>query len=224
MTLELIASGRAADVYAYGAGRVLRRYRSDHDNLYEAAVMQYARAYGYPVPEVFEVTGRDMVMERLSGTTMLTAMGAQPWKMTSYAATLAGLMHALHEIPVPDWLHPKLGGGGSLVHLDLHPDNVMLTPRGPVVIDWSNAGRGDPDAEVADLWLIMSNADIPGSGAKQALLRTGRKIFVRAFMKHFDRDAVRRRLRVAMDHRLRDRNMRPAERERITKFVEKLAL
>ena len=29
----------------------------------------------------------------------------------------------------------------------------MLTSRGPVVIDWTNAGLGDPDIEVADLWL-----------------------------------------------------------------------
>jgi aminoglycoside phosphotransferase (APT) family kinase protein len=224
MTGELIASGRAADVYAHGDGFVLRRYRMDHDSLYEAAVMQHVRAHGYPVPEVVEVSGRDMIMERVSGPTMLSAMGTQPWKLRGFASTLARLVHALHEIPAPDWLHAKLAGGDALVHLDLHPDNVMLTDRGPVVIDWSNAGRGDPNAEVGDLWLIMSIADIPGAGPKRALLRTGRKLFVSAFMRHFDTDAVRRQLGVAMEHRLRDGNIRPAERERITRFVERLAL
>jgi len=33
-----------------------------------------------------------------------------------------------------------------IVHLDLHPENVMLTVSGPVVIDWRNATDGDPDS------------------------------------------------------------------------------
>ena len=224
MTSELIARGRAADVYAHGDGLVLRRYRTPHDCVYEAAVMKHARAHGYPVPEVVEAAGSDMVMERVQGPTMLTAFGSQPWKLAAFASMLAGLMHTLHDLPAPDWLQPKLGDGDALVHLDLHPDNVMLTKNGPVVIDWSNAGRGNPHAEVADLWLIMSNADIPGSGAKAAMLRAGRALFVRMFMRNFDIDAVRRQLPVAMDHRLRDRNMLPAERERIKRFVARKAL
>jgi len=221
---QLIASGRAADVYAYGDGLVLRRYRTPHDCLYEAAVMQHVRAHGYPAPEVVEVSAGDIVMERVDGPTMLTALGTQPLKMRSHAATLAALLQRLHDLPVPEWLEPRLGDGNAVVHLDLHPDNVILTERGPVVIDWSNAGRGNPDAEIADLWLIMANADIPGSRARTALLRAGRKLFLRGFISRFDRDAVRRQLRVAMDHRLRDRNMRPNERERIRRFVDRLAL
>jgi len=224
MTLELIASGRAADVFAYGDGLVLRRYRTPYDCLYEAAVMQHVRSHGYPAPEVVEVSGGDMIMERVDGPTMLAALAGRPWKMPAYAATLARLLHALHEIPAPDWLHPRLGDGRSIVHLDLHPDNVILSADGPVVIDWSNAGRGDPNAEIGDLWLIMANADIPGPRVRTALLRAGRQLFLRRFIRRFDRDAVRRQLRVAMDHRLRDPNMRPAERERIKAFVERLAI
>jgi RIO-like serine/threonine protein kinase len=28
-----------------------------------------------------------------------------------------------------------------MVHLDLHPLNAVITDCGPVVIDWTNAGR-----------------------------------------------------------------------------------
>jgi aminoglycoside phosphotransferase (APT) family kinase protein len=224
MTLELIARGRAADVFAYGDGRVLRRYRTEYDSEYEASVMRYVRERGYPAPEVFEARGPDIVMERVQGPTMLAAMGSQPWRLRAFASTLSRLMHALHEMPAPDWLRPKIGDGGALVHMDLHPDNVMLTPRGPVVIDWSNAGVGNPHAEVADIWLIMSNAQIPGPPLKTALLRTGRRLFVNAFMRHFDKDAVRRQLRVALEHRMHDRNMSPAECERMKRFVERRAL
>ena len=155
---------------------------------------------------------------------MLTALGAQPWRMRTFAKTLARLMHALHELPVPAWLEPRLGDGDRLVHLDLHPDNVMLGARGPVVIDWTNAGRGDPHAEVADVWLVMANAEIPGSGPRVAVLSAGRRLFLRSFVNEFDRDAVRRRLQIAMEHRFRDPNMTAPERERMKRFVERYAL
>ena len=56
----LIGSGRNADVYDLGRGRVLRRYRDQRDPARvtaEAEVMRHARAAGVPVPEVFDVTG-----------------------------------------------------------------------------------------------------------------------------------------------------------------------
>ena len=222
--MKLIAQGRAADVYDCGDGLVLRRYRTPHDCLYEAAVMQHVRAHGYPAPEVIEVSGSDIVMERVDGPTMLTDFGRRPWRMWSHARALADLLTRLHRIPAPEWLQPRLGDGDTLVHLDLHPDNVMLTARGPVVIDWTNAGRGNPHAELADLWLVMANADVPGSRLVAKLIGAARGLFLRSFMKHFDIAAVRRQLAVAMEHRFRDRNMREHERARMKAFVERLGL
>jgi len=224
MSLELIARGRAADVYAYGDGRILRRYRTPHDCLYEAAVMQHVRAHGYPAPEAIEVSGGDIVMERLDGPTMLGDLSRRPWRMRGYARLLSTLIRRLHAIPPPEWLRPRLGGGTALVHLDLHPDNVMLTSRGPVVIDWTNAGRGAPATELADLWLLMANANIPGSRLTRTLLGGGRRLFVGSVIGSFDRDEVRRQLPVALDHRLRDRNMLDDERVRMKHFVERNAL
>jgi thiamine kinase-like enzyme len=61
-----------------------------------------------------------------------------------------GQLHRqLHAIPAPADLPAPLGEGTSLVHLDLHPGNVLLTASGPVVIDWPNAGRGSGLADVA---------------------------------------------------------------------------
>ncbi len=229
---ELIAQGRAADVFGYGDGLVLRRYRSDHFSLYEAAVMQYVAQHGYPVPRVVEASGRDIVMERIDGQTMLTDLGKHPWRLFAHARTLADLAKRLHAIPAPAWLDPRVGAtpersGGAdrlvLVHMDLHPDNVMITANGPVVIDWSNAGIAPPEAEMADLWILMSIANIPGTGLVPKLLSYGRKLFLRSYMKHFDREAVRKHVRAAGEWRLRDRNMQDDERERIKAFVEKWA-
>jgi aminoglycoside phosphotransferase (APT) family kinase protein len=221
---ELLARGRAADVYAYGDRHVLRRYRTDHDNLYEAAVMQHVVAHGYPAPEVVEVAGRDLVMERLDGPTMLVDLEKRPWRMRRHTATLAGLLHRLHDLPVPAWAAQRHEGGTQLVHLDLHPDNVMLTSRGPVVIDWTNAGRGDADAEIADLWLVLSTADAPATGLDRFVVAAGRGLLVKMLLGHFDRDAVRRKLRVALEGRSRDRNMSEAEQQRMHTLIERHAL
>ena len=221
---ELIAQGRAADVFAYGDGLILRRYRTEHDVSYEADVMRYVGDHGFPVPAVVEANGRDMVMERLSGPTMLDDFAKRPWLLFRHARTLAQLHKQLHEIPPSSWLRPKLGGGSAIVHLDLHPLNVMVTDRGPVVIDWSNAGLGPPEGEIADLWLLMSNADIPGSGVMHTVMRWGRGLFLRAFMRHVDRTAVRKHLRLAAAARFRDRNMTEGELARMRVFVERWAL
>ncbi len=216
----LIAQGRAADVFAYDDGLVLRRYRTDFDSEYEARVMEHVRSHGLPVPKVVEAAGRDLVMERLTGPTMLGDLGAHPWRLFRHADALATLMNRLHEIPPPGWLQPRLGGGPVIVHMDFHPDNIIITPDGPVLIDWSNAGAGHAGAEVADLWLLLSIATIPGDGLAPKMLGYGRKLFLNRVMKHFDKSEVRRYLKAAGEWRLRDRNMSGAERDRIERFVE----
>jgi aminoglycoside phosphotransferase (APT) family kinase protein len=49
----------------------------------------------------------------------------------------------------------SLPDGGALCHGDLHPDNVILSPRGPVIIDWPDAGSGAPLADVARTVVLM---------------------------------------------------------------------
>lgn len=75
---ELIGRGRAADIYALDAGRVLRRYRTAHRGEAEAGLMRYLRQAGYPVPEVFGADGPDLVMERLAGPTIPGPGGRDP--------------------------------------------------------------------------------------------------------------------------------------------------
>jgi aminoglycoside phosphotransferase (APT) family kinase protein len=184
--------------------------------------MRHAEAHGYPVPHVASAEGRDIVMERLDGHTMLDDFEKHPRKVFAHPATLAKLLKQLHEIPAPEWAKPKQDGGDVLVHLDLHPDNVMITPRGPVVIDWSNAGRGDADAEVADLWLVMSCADVPRAGPIQrVIIAAGRRLLVWSLLRHFDLDGVRRKLAVALQFRSRDRNMSESELTRMRQLVER---
>ena len=88
---RLIASGRAADVFDLGDGTVLRRYRNDHDSGPEGRVMGWLAASGVSVPTVHRATGREMVMDHVSGPTMLDDLQRRPWRLWRHARTLADL-------------------------------------------------------------------------------------------------------------------------------------
>jgi aminoglycoside phosphotransferase (APT) family kinase protein len=210
----LLASGRDADIFEYGPGLVLRRSRPSRSMHLEANTMEHVRSHGYPVPAVESVSddGADLVMERLDGPSMLGALERRPWSLGRCASVLADLHHRLHEIPVPPWIpDAPFGEGDSLLHLDLHPLNVMMTSRGPYVIDWPNAVRGDPSADVALTWVLMACAAIPGGGAKAALLGRFRASLVKSFLGHFDLAPVRACLESAVSWKVQDPHMSAQE-------------
>ncbi|MFI6561094.1 phosphotransferase [Streptomyces sp. NPDC050534] len=141
ITGRLLGSGRVNDVYEIDGAWVLRRSREGWgDAVAEGAVMEHVRAYGYPVPGVrlAESTPTELVMERLHGPTMLEAYGAGLIGAAEAGEVLGRLLRQLHAIP------GRRSADRRILHLDLHPDNVMLTPDGPRVIDWSNTEEGDP--------------------------------------------------------------------------------
>ena len=156
----LIGRGRAADVYALDADRVLRRYRTPYSCAAEADLMRYLRRVGYPVPAVLAVDGGDLIMERLHGRDMLADLTSRPWRTARHGRVLAALHDQLHQIAAPEGLRRPFGTGDRIVHLDLHPGNVMLTADGPVVIDWTNAAAGPSGADVAMAYLIIASSDL----------------------------------------------------------------
>jgi aminoglycoside phosphotransferase (APT) family kinase protein len=215
---EPIARGRDAEVYALGDGRILRRYRRPGPTDREMRVMAYARSYGYPVPRVYAHTETDLVMDYLDGPTMLADLVRRPWRLLRHAETLARLHRQLHAIPAPGDLPAPLGEGGSLVHLDLHPDNVLLTRSGPMVIDWPNAGRGDGLADVAYTWVILATSR-PQGWLPGGVAAIGRRLFAAVFLARFDRRAVFAQLPVVAAARLADRNVRDDERVRLRRLL-----
>jgi tRNA A-37 threonylcarbamoyl transferase component Bud32 len=147
------AAGREADVFALDDGRVLRRYRDGSDATREAALMAYLHDRGYPVPTVHSADGAEIVMERLDGPTMSEALLARTFTIPEGAIMLADLLSRLHRIP-------GQSGPGTVGHYDLHPDNVLLTSRGPVVIDWRNGRDGPADLDTAFSALILAQVAI----------------------------------------------------------------
>ena len=55
----------------------------------------------------------------------------------------------------------RLPGGETLCHNDFHPFNVLVSPRGPVIIDWESASLGNPCADVARTCVTLALAQIP---------------------------------------------------------------
>lgn len=99
-----------------------------------------------------------------------------------------------------------------LLHGDFHPANVLLSPQGPVVIDWTNAHAGEPAFDVALTWVI---------GATSGGL-LGRA-FTRFFLRHVDLEAARRALRQAAAYRLADPNVTHDERARVRRLTARAA-
>jgi aminoglycoside phosphotransferase (APT) family kinase protein len=216
--VRLVGTGRSADVFEHDSGEVLRRYRTPRDTAREVAAMEHARAAGYPVPAARALSETDIVMERLTGPTMLNDLGRRPWRIGRHAETLAELHRRLHAIDAPDWLPEPLGEGDSLLHLDLHPDNVILTPRGPYVIDWPNAARGPALGDVAHTWLVLACSVPTGGVYRRMSSRFGRALFLRAFLSRFDRARVHAHLAGAAEYRL-TRALPASEHEAIQRLL-----
>jgi tRNA A-37 threonylcarbamoyl transferase component Bud32 len=195
-------------VYALDARTVLRRYRRRDVPAGEVAVMRYVRERGYPAPEIVSVDGADLVLERATGSTMRVDLARKPWTLIHHARLLADLHRRLHRIAAPEWL-PAIGPGGAVIHLDLHPENVLLHGEGALVIDWANARAGHWADDVAQTVVILAAAYLPRA-TKLAI-----RAFLAVYLAGFDRAAVRTHLAAAIERRMADPNMTARERELI---------
>ena len=185
--------------------------------------MEYVRAQGYPAPAVEEVSddGLDMVIERVRGANMVATMTKRPWTVRRQGSILADLHQRLHEVVAPAWSHDApVGRGDRLLHLDLHPLNVILSPRGPVVIDWTGASRGDPAVDVALAWSLMVAGSVSTGRLIGALLDRMRSALVSSFLRPFELDAVKRTLRDVVAWKVLDLHMSTSEQARMWQLVQ----
>ncbi len=58
-----------------------------------------------------------------------------------------------------------------LCHNDFHPDNILQSPLGPVVIDWCDAASGNHWADVARSVIIFENTALPPDTPPEAAER-----------------------------------------------------
>jgi hypothetical protein len=217
---RLLASGRWADIHDLGPDRVLRRYRDPAGMPpWEAAVMRHARAHGVPTPEVLEVDGLDMVLERVHGPTMLDDLGRRPWRLTDHVRTLVELHRLVHQVPAPAGPPAPFGDGECLLHLDLHPANVILSGDGPVLLDWQGAVLGPADADLAHTYLLLATSTIPGPWHQRAITHLGQSLFAAVFRAAAGPAAIDSQLGPVARRRLADSSLLPREARRIHRLL-----
>jgi hypothetical protein len=223
----LLASGRAVDVFDIGDGKVLRRYRVPNNVVtYETRVMRFmfeqSRAgHGVRVPEVFDLRplddpARDIVMERIDGVTLLDDLTQRPWKLFAHARLLAQVQRQVNDIVAPEWMVTPTTAAAeqrrddSVLHLNLHPMNVMLTADGPVVIGWTDASGGPSGFDAALTFVEIITFDV--SGRRDQL---GLRVFAAAFKRARGSGEIDPFIAVACDHRLADAGITPGERANV---------
>lgn len=213
----LLGTGRSADVYDVGDGKVLRRYRKPSARIDdEVRIMRWVADHGIRVPKVFDLdpdhlADRDLLMERIDGLTMLEDFDRRPWMLLSHIRTLVKVQQAVNAVPAPDWMSPKSGpivpSGDHVMHLDLHPMNVMITDAEPVVIDWTNAAGGPPGFDAALTYVEMSTFETTSTRDRLA-----QKVTNAAFKRWSGAEQIDAFLVAACDHRLADPVITPGER------------
>ncbi|MFE4450865.1 phosphotransferase [Streptomyces sp. NPDC056796] len=167
----LLGSGRTADVYALDGPWVLRRHRHGIDTTGELAVMSYLAASGFPVPRIGppgeDALPTDLVVQRLEGPTLAEALLAGTVTEAAGADLLARLLRELHAIP------PRLSQDPEdrILHLDLHPENVILAPEGAMVTNWLTAREGPACLDRAMTSLILAQVALDPSFTEGGHLR-----------------------------------------------------
>jgi hypothetical protein len=94
-----------------------------------------------------------------------------------------------------------------------------MTPGGPVVIDWSNGGRGDPAMDVATTWAVMACAEVPGGRVDRAFATIGRGLLLRSFLSSLDRAAAAKALPAVVEWRNGDAHLSPGEHQRMHRLA-----
>jgi aminoglycoside phosphotransferase (APT) family kinase protein len=95
----------------------------------------------------------------------------------------------------------------------------MLTAAGPLVIDWTNAAKGPPGADLAIMWLLTAAAEAPGSAWERAAVASFRRVFLRMFLARVDRDAAVAALPAVLARRRLDPNMSATELAAMAEIV-----
>lgn len=218
-----IAAGRDGAIYEFGPGLVLRKTFDGRSIAGEARLIEYLAERGYPVPRVHEVRndGTEIVMERLDGPMMMDTLARRPWTLPRGARQLADLHDRLHDITAPDWLRPLAPDGDRVLHLDLHPMNVMMTARGPVVVDWAGAARGDPLTDVALTYVDLVAPRMPAPALVRWVLHPARIGLGRAFLRRYRGPELRDRVAYAAELKSLDRNLDASETARCGRIARR---
>lgn len=165
--------------------------------------------------QLLEVEGRrGVVFHRIDGLSLARVMQLAPLRIAQYGRMMGSLHARLHtlsapQLPsqserlrhnvqssalLPEELKPGvlallegLPDGETLCHADFHPENILLTPEGPQIIDWESSLRGHPGGDVASTCLVLQVALLSVRGLNGWLVRQFGQRFLRAYLDEYRR-------------------------------------
>ncbi len=167
------------------------------------------------VGDVIELEGRlGIIYERIAGPSMLDALARRPWTLFRGARQFAEVHAAMHgcrrpELPaqraaliraiehapaLPETTRQRvldamarLPDGDAVCHGDYHPDNIIVSSRGLIVIDWMTATHGNPAADVARTVLLFRVAVLLEGmpAAKRIMTQLFRRAFLAVYLRAY---------------------------------------
>ena len=163
--------------------------------------------------ETVEIRGRHgVIYERVDGPTMLQRFSKAPWSVFGLTGVLAELHLSIHEhrvseLPsqrekmvvsienapsVPAMMKEsalevleRLPDDDVLCHGEFHPDQIIMSKRGPIIIDWITATKGSPLADVALSSLAIRIAAPAAGRASQWLISLARAYVNSRYLKRY---------------------------------------
>ncbi len=137
--------------------------------------------------DIVRVNGRNgLLYQRVNGETMLEELSRKPWRSPGLGRRMAELHVEMHTRTAPadipsqrQRLAGKIGraealpadlrakalaaleqmpDGDRLCHGDFHPGNILMTAQGETIIDWIDASRGNPLADLARTTILVLGA------------------------------------------------------------------
>ena len=213
------SDGRVLKLYRAGFGRDGAAKEFRVARLVSNAGLAAPAVYDAGSPDgVLEQDGRcGILAERIDGVSMLREMARRPWRVRRYSRQFARLHAAMHSTRIPslpeqrraigraidraaDVAGPQLAGrarralallpdDGVVCHGDFHPDNVLLSRRGPVIVDWEPVTRGAAAADVARTVLLARHGGFPpGTPWRVRVpMALARRLFLRLYLREYTR-------------------------------------
>lgn len=166
------------------------------------------------VGDCIEVDGRaGLIFERVDGPSLWEPSLRKPWTLFWAVPRLLADLHAsVHRVTIPTLpsqrerfahrigssraLDPSvkerllrildtLPDGDVACHGDFHLGNVIIAAQGPVIIDWVDATRGNPLADVARTLVLSAVAGLHLDITGRIALAAARPIFVHGYLARY---------------------------------------
>ena len=166
------------------------------------------------VYEIIEIDNRNgIIYEKINGITMMKVIASKPWRVKKEAQRLAELHKFIQQkvnfkLPsckkrlkdniskvellqdnVKTILYKyidELEEDNILCHGDFHPDNIIITPNGEVIIDWMTATQGNPLADIARTSVMFKFGVVPiKTYMEKQIVNFIRNKFYLEYIKHY---------------------------------------